>query len=95
MEAGNVNEFLDKITYQDEVVLFHNEKYFFNITLDKQADVYCKFWIFVVDNQRNWVRDAFEISGDTIAYCMEKFLKAPIWDGKTFWEAEKEMTWDE
>ena len=23
----------------------------------------------------------------------EKFLKAKIWDGKSFWEVEKELTW--
>lgn len=23
----------------------------------------------------------------------EKFLKAKIWDGKSFWEVEKELAW--
>lgn len=23
----------------------------------------------------------------------EKFLKTPIWDGKTFWQVEKELVW--
>ncbi len=25
--------------------------------------------------------------------CAEAFLAAPIWDGKTFWEVESEITW--
>jgi hypothetical protein len=96
MEAGNVNEFLDKITYQDEVVLFHNEKYFFNRWSNNlPTGTTWSFEIDVVDDHRNCKRVAFEISGDSIEYCMEKLLAAPIWAGKTFWEAEKEMIWDE
>lgn len=25
--------------------------------------------------------------------CLEEFLKAPIFDGKTFWEVEEEIEW--
>ena len=27
------------------------------------------------------------------SYDVEAFLAAPIWDGRTFWEAEQEMEW--
>ncbi len=37
--------------------------------------------------------DSFEIYGDTYEGVREQFLKAPIWEGKTFWEVEKELAW--
>lgn len=30
MEAGNVNQFLEEITWQEETILFNGKKYFFN-----------------------------------------------------------------
>ncbi len=37
--------------------------------------------------------DSFEIYGDTYEGVREEFLKAPIWEGKAFWEVEKELAW--
>jgi len=35
----------------------------------------------------------FEISGKTEDEAREEFLKAKIFDGKSFWEVEKELAW--
>ncbi len=32
-------------------------------------------------------------AGDKYSYPVEKFLQAPIFDGKTFWEVEQEIEW--
>jgi len=34
-----------------------------------------------------------EMDGPNENALREKFLKAKIWDGKSFWEVEKELTW--
>lgn len=35
----------------------------------------------------------WEINGYTKQESLNAFLKEPFFDGKTFWEAEKEMEW--
>lgn len=46
-----------------------------------------------VDANGNFLADVFEFEGDTITDCIEAFENAPIWAGKTFYDAESEMTW--
>ena len=35
----------------------------------------------------------WEYDGKTIEECHEAFLGAPIFDGKTFWDAEQDIEW--
>ena len=28
-------------------------------------------------------------------FCVDKFLQAPLFDGKTFWEIEQEIEWED
>ncbi len=37
--------------------------------------------------------DSFSIYGETYEGVRETFLKSPVWEGKTFWEVEKELAW--
>ena len=92
MEDGNVNEFLEKITYQEEALLFKGEKYFFN---GWGPIGHAKLDVELLDQDDLWVRNVFHIEGRTMQECVDEMTKAPIWDGKTFWEAESEMTWTE
>lgn len=39
--------------------------------------------------------DSFSIYGETYEGVREEFLKSPVWEGKTFWEVEKELAWYE
>lgn len=92
MEAGNVNQFLENITWQEEAVLYDGQKYFFNpCSYHDHANLEIQQW-----NLRNeWVCDFYEITAASIDECIKKMTAAPIWNGKTFWEAESEMTWTE
>lgn len=41
-----------------------------------------------------WSLDTFwETEGKSMHECLSNFLKAPIFNGKTFWEAENEIKW--
>ena len=92
MEAENVNEFLESITWQEDIILFKGKKYFFNpcgypdrAVLDIQR----------LNLKNEWEEDFYHVEGATTRECVTKMTAAPIWDGKTFWEAEPAMTWTE
>lgn len=94
MEAGNVNEFLEKITYQEEAVLYRGRKYFFNPTGNEsegQARLDIERWT----DKNLWERDILHIEAPTHAECVKRMTAAPVWDGRTFWEVETEMNWTE
>lgn len=92
MESGNVNQFLESITWQEEAVLFNGHKYFFNPHgSGEQAVLEIQQW-----NLRDeWELDFYRTTGVTSGECVKKMVGEPIWNGKTFWEAESEMRWIE
>lgn len=92
MKDGNVNEFLDKILYQEEAVIYHDRKYFFNPGYDEAKGIY-RLRIEIWDDNDCFVEDVFYSTGKNQGENLQNFLSAPLWDGKTFWQAEQEMTW--
>ncbi len=90
MIDGNVNEFVDGLYRGNEWwFLFNGKKYFIQgwwesgkatLALDDCSDV----------NNPNYM---WERTADNMEENVDAFLNAPIWDGKTFWEVEYEMTW--
>ena len=47
--------------------------------------------VFQVDPERDGY--VWEYNGNSISEGQESFQKAPIFDGKTFWDAEKDIEW--
>lgn len=93
MIDGNANVFIDKLTYEDHYVIYDDEKYFFNgcqVTTDKQGNITSV--ILEVYNLNNNTT-IFSTTKLTISDCITEFENAKIWNGKSFWEAEKDMTW--
>ena len=92
MEGGRVNDFIDAFSYQSVAVMFNGEKYFSDGVTTK-ADGKYSFFIIKVDANGEFLADVFEYEGDTITDCIVAFENAPIWNGKTFYDVESEMTW--
>lgn len=92
MEAGNVNEFLEKIAYQEEAVIFNEHKYFFNPCEQHGVG---KLEIQQWNLNDEWEADFFNIESKTTEECVKKMVSLPIWNGRTFWEVEPEMIWTE
>ena len=92
MEGGRVNDFIDAFSYQSVAVMFNGEKYFSDGVTTK-ADGKYSFFIIKVDANGEFLADVFEYEGDTITDCIVAFENAPIWNGKTFYDVEGEMTW--
>ena len=93
MTSGNINEFIDGLYYGDERwFMFHGVKYFiqgwvknekFTLVLEQMEpdpEKVCPLW----KETRSF---------DKKQEVVENFLKAPLFDGKTFWQVEQEMEW--
>lgn len=93
MKDGNVNEFIDKLYYEDHYVLYNGSKYFFNgcrLKFDSNGKVVRVIpEIYDISNDKT----LFSVQEAFAAECIEAFENSPIWDGKTFWAIEDQMQW--
>lgn len=93
MINGNANTFIDKMYYEDHYVMFDKEKYFVNGCQTKtDTDGHSLSVRLEVYNLSQNIT-VFSITKPSAAECVSAFEDAPIWNGKTFWEAEKEIEW--
>lgn len=78
--------------YNDDEHRFHFWVYRYRSTLHKiNDDIYTTRMI--VNNDVADYSVAFEAYGKSLDEIKPKFLSAKIFDGKTFWEVEKEIAW--
>ena len=89
MINGNVNEFVDHIYYGDELIFsYKGKKYFLQgFKENNKCTLYLDCWL-PPGKDYFWVK-----KGTESAYPVEEFLNAKLWDGKNFWEVEKDMEW--
>ena len=92
MEGGRVNDFIDAFSYQSVAVVYKGEKYFSDGITMRDDDKY-SFFIIKVDDNGEFLSDVYEYEGDSITDCIVAFENATIWDGKSFYDVENEMTW--
>lgn len=93
MIDGNVNDFIDKLYYEDHYVVYHGEKFYFNGCCTKKDDT--GKILSVRLEVYNLTRDTtvFSTTMSSAAECITELENALIWNGKTFWEVEGEMQW--
>ena len=92
MKGGRTNDFIDAFSYQSVAVIFKGEKYFSDgITSDLNGRF--SFFVIKVDEKGEFLKDVYDFKGNSVPDCISAFENAPIWDGKTFREAEQEMEW--
>ena len=91
MIDGNVNEFVDILSRGGELwFMFRGTKYFFQ---GWREDNGLHTFVLETESVSHNGEYYWQTSSMRIEECIEAFLKAPIWEGKTFWEVEHEMTW--
>ena len=92
---GNIyydpKEFLEESCYQSPYVLYNGRTYFFNGTVRYPGETQITYSVWPMDDGEG----GCTIKGDTAEEVLEIFQKTPCFDGKTFWEAEKDMVWIE
>ena len=95
MKGGNVNKFIDQTTFEECAVIYKGIKYFFHgLIFDKEKKEY-SYVIDVWDKNGNHEKTVFNKTAPTSEKCLELAQNEPIFDGKTFWEAEADMEWVE
>ena len=90
MINGDVGDFVDRIySCQDTVFIYNGVKYWFQGYMPNSDTVHLE--VVQVDPERDGY--VWEYNGNSISEGQESFQKAPIFDGKTFWEVEKDIEW--
>lgn len=90
MIGGNPNDFLDRIySCQDTVFSFKGITYWFQGYTTDNGDVYMEIFQYQPPSDR----DVWNHTSKTISECQKAFINTPLFDGKTFWEVESEITW--
>ena len=99
MINGNVNEFVDNLYYGSEMYfIFRETKYFIQGWYEKPLH----YLVLDYDFDDKDVLENYEFEGyvwecrsEDPNECVRAFLEAPLWDGKVFYDVEKEMIWTE
>ncbi len=91
----DANEFLDHINHDDAVIDFREKKFFFAPIYwpERHVPQYVLYISQIPKNDEVALCNVAEITGDSHIDCVNKFIDMSLWDGKTFWEVEKEMKW--
>ena len=75
--------------------MYMGAKYFFHgVIYDKEANEY-SYDIDIWDDNGNYVRTIFSKKASSPEKCLELAQNEPIFEEKTFWEAEQDMEWVE
>ncbi len=94
MEAGNVNEFIDNLTMQDEMVRYNGNLYlFYGIRFDNDAGEYIASVDRFGKNIYEFEAEIFRYRSTSLSDCLNHLLEDNYWNGKSFWDVEKEMQW--
>lgn len=89
MINGDINEFTDKLWSGEELIFVYNEKkYFAQGITDENGEYSFGIQMWEPEEKMLW-----EISGNNSQRNYEEFMKQPVFDGKTFWEIEKDTEW--
>ena len=99
MNGGNVNDFLDHVTYEEEAVMYKGKKYFFHgLLINPDTGLYeftIDLWEVLSVSMNRYVETVYQATATTADKCMNRFLNDPIIDGHRFWDIESEMEWIE
>ena len=89
MINGNINDFIDKLSYGDEIIFIYQRKKYFiqGFNTEGKLTLYLDRWD-PPGKDYLWVG-----VGSENDYPVNEFLTAPIWNGKTFMEIESKVEW--
>lgn len=90
MINGDAGKFIDRIyTCQDTVFIYDKKKYWFQGYMLNSNTIHME--VFQLEpSKEDYI---WEYNGNSISEGQEAFQNAPIFNGKTFWEVEKDIEW--
>lgn len=89
MKGGNVQEFIDTLSLGVEKEFKYKDATYF-----AQGSLSDGVWTMTLDRW-NPPTDGYiwSFQAPAMEECFRAFLDAPLFDGLTFWEAERDMEW--
>lgn len=89
MINGNIEEFVEKLLDGEEVIYTYNGNKYFSQGYNLDDGTY----YFELQQWEPVDSILWHIEGLTRQESLNMFLKATLFEGKTFWEVEKEIEW--
>ncbi len=89
MINGNIDEFMDKLWDGEELIYTYNGKKYFSQGYNLDNGTY-RFEVQLWEPQADVL---WSIEGLDRQQSREAFLNEPLFEGKKFWEIEKEIEW--
>lgn len=89
MINGNIDEFVEKLLDGEEVIYVYHGKKYFSQGYNLDGGTY----YFELQQWEPTASVLWSVKGLDRPASLDAFLKEPLFNGKTFWECEKEMEW--
>ncbi len=107
MINGKLSQFLDTGWWNGDATIYYKKHiYFLDSYVDKKGSMHLRIMKWKAKNIDNKTyEDVLDLEGKFTDFSQiemeapneemlrEKFLKEKIWEGKSFWEVEKELAW--
>ena len=109
MINGTINEFLASGWYSEASLFYKGYLYWFEANTDSETNItefWVNRWKAMMDKEKMVFHSIIEkndklsgfstvltICGTDMAKIRQQLLTSPIFDGKTFWQVEKELAW--
>lgn len=94
MDNQEVKAFLDTIAYGDAMFRLNGMVYFVNGCCFDPKTRQTHFEVYRLHAPHAGIAEiVFACDCPLEEDCLQAFLEAKIWDGRTFWEAAPEMAW--
>ena len=91
MKNGNITEFMDKLYSGEELNFIYDGKEYF-LQGWTEEDGRSKMTLDVIEH-KPFECYVWESEQNNIRNCADDFIKASIWEGKTFLQIEEEVFW--
>ncbi len=93
MINGDVKQFIEDIHYENCMAVYERRTYYYNgcsFHIDGKGEKVFRFELYILDVDRSGEL-IYSVEGPTPDDCIEQFLAAKLFEGKTFYEVEKDM----
>lgn len=89
MKNGNLSDFVDGLYYGYEMLFEYNGTKYFIQGWTQDG----KYYMFLDIPDKKLADYVWKYEASTMRECAEAFLNEKLWNGKTFYDVEKDTTW--
>lgn len=94
METGNVKEFVNNLSIQDEMVRYNGHLYYFyGIRYDTGRKIYYTSIDQFGDDIDHFEKEFYYYESTDMSDCLEHLISDKYWNGKDLFEVESLMKW--